>query len=134
MTPTPPDDLFQVSPRFLRYLIAILVVVAGVCCGAVIPGTLGGTICTALVGIGLVGVISMVFYDVGLTEDRDRERQRRRRARLAQDPPTGPRDDRDFHQGGRRPSHDGSPAQNPSDGSGRPRPPQRLRGQRRRLR
>lgn len=146
MTPTPSDDLFHISPRFARYLIAILIVVAGVCCGAVIPGTTGGTICTALVGIGLVGVVSLVFYDVGLTEDREQERQRRRLDRLAEDPPV--RGEDDLHGvGGRRPSHGVSPsshngsgsshngsASHPSDGSLRPRPPGRMRGQRRRLR
>ena len=66
----------------MRYAAAIVVVVIGVLCGAIIPGTLGGTICTAIVGIGLVAVISFIFYDVGLTEDRDRARQEKRDARL----------------------------------------------------
>ena len=66
----------------MRYGIAIAVVVVGILCGAIIPGTTGGTICTAIVGIGLVAVISLVFYDVGLTEDRDRERNRRLEERL----------------------------------------------------
>jgi hypothetical protein len=133
MTPTPPDDLFQVSPRFLRYLIAILIVVAGVCCGAVIPGTTGGTICTALVGIGLVAVVSLVFYDVGLTEDREQERQRRRLDRLAQDPSTRTGEDGEPHQTRRHALRGGS-AEHPAEGSARPHPPERLRGQRRRLR
>ena len=77
MTPTPPDDNLKPSARAMRYGIAIAVVVVGILCGAIIPGTLGGTICTAIVGIGLVAVISLVFYDVGLTEDRDRAQRRR---------------------------------------------------------
>ncbi len=76
MTPTSPEDrLLAPSARGRRYAAAILIVVAGILCGAIIPGTLGGTICTAVVGVGLVGVVSLVFYDVGLTEDRDRTRQ-----------------------------------------------------------
>ena len=81
MTP-PPDDNLKLSARGARYAIAIAVVVVGVLCGAIIPGTTGGTICTAVVGVGLVGVVSLVFYDVGLSEDRDRERIRKRDERL----------------------------------------------------
>jgi hypothetical protein len=82
MTPAPPEDSLRPSARALRYGAAIAVVVAGILCGAIIPGTLGGTICTAVVGIGLVAVVSLVFYDVGLTEDRDRARQQARDERL----------------------------------------------------
>jgi len=73
-----PDQPWRPSPRALRYWGAIVLVVVGVICGATIPGTLGGTICTAIVGLALIAIVSMVFYDVGLTEDRDRERARRR--------------------------------------------------------
>src|ERR1700749_4140612 len=64
--------------RALRYGASIAVALVGVVCGATIPGTAGGTAATVLVGIGLVGVVSLIFYEVGLTEDRDRERARRR--------------------------------------------------------
>jgi hypothetical protein len=64
--------------RILRYGASIAVALVGVACGALIPGTAGGTAATVLVGIGLVGVVSLLFYEVGLTEDRDRERSRRR--------------------------------------------------------
>lgn len=96
--------------RTRRYGAAIGLTVVGVACGATIPGTLGGTLATALIGIGLVGVVSLVFYEVGLSEDRDRAARR-------------PRDD--------------APAPSEHPGS-RPRPapgrPDRLRGHRRRLR
>ena len=62
--------------RTLRYGASIAVALVGVACGALIPGTAGGTAATVLVGIGLVGVVSLLFYEVGLTEDRDRERAR----------------------------------------------------------
>ena len=39
------------------------------------PGSAGGTICTGLVGVGLVGVMSLIFYEVGLSEDRDRAKR-----------------------------------------------------------
>lgn len=78
MTPTPPEEPWRPSERALRYWSAILVVVLGVICGAVIPGTLGGTVCTIVVGLGLIGVVSMIFYDVGLTEDRERAKTQER--------------------------------------------------------
>lgn len=60
--------------RALRYGACVFLVLAGVACGAAIPGGTGGTICTGLVGVGLVGLMSLVFYEVGLSEDRDRQR------------------------------------------------------------
>jgi hypothetical protein len=96
--------------RIRRYGPAIGLAVLGVVCGAAIPGTLGGTLATALIGIGLVGVVSLVFYEVGLSEDRDRTA--RRPPADAPAPPEHP---------GPRPL----PA---------PRRPDRLRGHRRRLR
>lgn len=88
MTPPPPEEGWRPSDRALRYWSAIVVVVIGIVCDATIPGTLGGTICTAIVGIGLIAVISMIFYDVGLTEDRDREQQRRRLDQKLGPPPS----------------------------------------------
>jgi hypothetical protein len=58
--------------RIARYGASIAVALVGVACGALIPGTAGGTAATVLVGIGLVGIVSLLFYEVGLTEDRDR--------------------------------------------------------------
>ena len=86
----------------------------GVACGALIPGSAGGTAATVLVGIGLVGVVSLIFYEVGLTEDRERARQRGT-GEGSERPPRQPGTD-DEHQGGR------------------PRPLDRRRGQHRRLR
>jgi hypothetical protein len=40
--------------RTLRYGVSIALVLAGVACGALIPGSPGGTAATVLVGIGLV--------------------------------------------------------------------------------
>jgi hypothetical protein len=115
-----------VSPRTrtLRYGAAITVVLIGVACGALIPGTAGGTAATVLVGIGLVSVVSLIFYEVGLTEDREREEGARRHAGMgagkeAEKPEPRSPDDHDAsgeHQGGRV------------------RPLDRRRGQRRRLR
>lgn len=113
----PPEERWRPSDRALGYWSAILVVVIGIMCGATIPGTAGGTICTVIVGIGLVTIVSMVFYDVGLSEDRDREGERRRR-RLDSE----------------RPADSAPPAAAEHNGAGRPRPAQRLRSHRGRLR
>ena len=124
IAPVPEDDSRGSSLRAVRYAIAIIVVVIGALCGALIPGTLGGTICIAVVGIGLIAVVSLVFYDVGLSEDRERAREDLRRARVGRGV--------ERPDVGEQPSaRDASPhpladAASPSLG--------RLRGQRRRLR
>jgi hypothetical protein len=104
--------------RVLRYGASIAVALVGVACGATISGTAGGTAATVLVGIGLVGVVSLIFYDVGLTEDRDRAASERRRV-LAEREEESPSPDPERpgeHQGARARRLD------------------RRRGQRRRLR
>lgn len=85
--------------RRWRYGACIAVVLAGVACGALISGTAGGTGATVLVGIGLVGVVSLIFYEVGLTEDRDRQVQRDLAERA--DPPPQPPSGGTRHQVGR---------------------------------
>jgi len=136
--------------RTLRYGASIAVAVTGVACGALIPGSAGGTAATVLVGIGLVGVVSLIFYEVGLTEDRDRARQQRRGDGGAGSPrATG--DTGDTGATGARGS-DGATGARGADGErpsgehrvaedqpgehqgGRLRPLDRRRGQRRRLR
>jgi hypothetical protein len=103
--------------RSPRYGAAIGLTLVGVACGATVPGTLGGTLATALIGLGLVGVVSLVFYEIGLSEDRERARARTPASR----PPPAPE----------------RPASRPPPAPGRPAPPRRLdrrRGERRRLR
>jgi hypothetical protein len=101
--------------RKLRFGAAVAVVLVGVACGAAIPGTTGGTLATAFVGLGLLGVVSLIFYEVGLSEDRDRARERDRRQRTSERPP-------------------GTPTEDSVPGRRTPRRPDRMRGQRRRLR
>jgi hypothetical protein len=133
--------------RILRYGISIGLALIGVICGATLPGTLGGTLATGLIGIGLVGVLSLIFYEVGLSEDRDRAA--RRTSRLPPYP-SGDGDVRghgDMHlpasgdPAGRippasdsheHPAHDRQWAG--GDRSGTPRRLSRRRGERRRLR
>ena len=51
---------------------AALLVAAGVICAAAIGGEVGQILAFAFIGIGLVAVISLVFLEVGLSEDRER--------------------------------------------------------------
>jgi hypothetical protein len=92
--------------RVSAYGGAGVLVLAGVACAALVPGATGEAIAMALVGVGLVGVVSLVFLEIGLSEDRERARR----------PPP--------------------PASKPPARPARPRlrRPDRMRGQRRRLR
>ena len=104
--------------RSLRYGPAVALIVAGIACAALIGGTTGGTLATAFVGLGMLGVVSLIFYEVGLSEDRERARADRGEQARADRASTR------------------SPAEVPSGPprSGlRRRRPDRLRGQRRRL-
>jgi hypothetical protein len=123
--------------RTWRYGACIAVVLAGVACAVLINGVAGGTAATVLVGFGFVGIISLVFYEVGLTEDRDLARGIRS--------PYLPGEGRDLAPGpaapGDHPDDARGPAfrddhPDPADGHrlARPRPLDRRRGQRRRLR
>jgi hypothetical protein len=70
--------------RIVGFGSAGLLVLAGVACAVIFSGTLGQNLAFALVAVGLVLATSLVFYEVGLTEDRERARERRQagRARL----------------------------------------------------
>ena len=123
--------------RTQRYGACIAVVVAGVLCGVLINGTAGGTAATVLVGIGFVGIISLVFYEVGLTEDRDL-------ARGIRSPYLPPEESDQEHAPDSEADHPGdpngpAPPGDPHQGADgrrlvRPRALDRRRGQRRRLR
>ncbi len=69
-------------------------VIAGVVCALVIGGDAGPIAALILIGLGLVLATSLVFLEVGLSEDRDRARERKPHPRrLARRPPR-PRLDR----------------------------------------
>jgi hypothetical protein len=122
--------------RTPRYGTSIGIALVGVICGATIPGTLGGTLATALIGIGMVGIVSLIFYEVGLSEDRDRSR---RRGRVA--PPAPEQADQTAQPGGAQdrsaPPNDAHDRSAQPDGEqdrrARPRGLARRRGERRRL-
>ncbi len=63
--------------RIMSYGPAVLLVIAGVVCGAAIGGEAGGLLATVLGGLGLVAITGLIFMEVGLSEDREREREAR---------------------------------------------------------
>jgi hypothetical protein len=73
-----------------------LLVLLGIACAVIFSGTLGQNLAFVLVALGLVLATSLVFYEVGLTEDRarareDKARQREEaRRREAERPAKGP--------------------------------------------
>jgi len=66
--------------RILGFGSAVLLVLAGIACAVVFSGGLGQNLAFALVALGLIEGTALVFYEVGLTEDRDRARERADRA------------------------------------------------------
>jgi hypothetical protein len=67
--------------RILAFGTAAALVVAGAVCAAVIGGLLGQVLAIALITAGLGGALLLVFYEVGLSEDRERAREQERRRR-----------------------------------------------------
>jgi hypothetical protein len=57
---------------------ALLVVLVGIACAFVFSGTLGEVLAFVFIASGLVLATSLVFLEVGLSEDRERERESRR--------------------------------------------------------
>jgi hypothetical protein len=62
--------------RIVGYGAAALLVIAGGLSAAVAGGGLGQALALFLIGLGLVLAVSLVFYEVGLSEDRERARER----------------------------------------------------------
>jgi hypothetical protein len=104
--------------RVIGFGVAFVLVLAGVAGGVGFRGTFGQILALVLIGLGLVLATGLVFYEVGLSEDRERageeaarrSQEARRRERERKRPP-----ERD-------------------DGRVRRRRLERRRGQRRRLR
>ena len=69
--------------RLLSFGVAVALVVAGALCGLFVGGLTGEALTIALVGTGLIVAVSLVFLEVGLSEDRAREQEERRRRNRA---------------------------------------------------
>jgi hypothetical protein len=66
--------------RILAYGAAVLLTAAGL--GSAALGGLAGQVAgIALISAGLGGALLLMFYEVGLSEDRDRAEEERRRRR-----------------------------------------------------
>jgi len=95
-----------------------LLVLLGIACAVIFSGTLGQNLAFVLVALGLVLATSLVFYEVGLTEDRARAREDKDRRR---------------EEARRREAELSTRGPHPTEG--RPRTPlSRMRGRPRRLR
>lgn len=77
--------------RILAFGTAGLLVVVGVVVGVALGGTAGQIVALALVSVGGVIAVSLVFLEVGLSEDRERARERER-ARADREPGRAERD------------------------------------------
>ena len=73
--------------RALWYGSAALMLVAGGLLAELISGTLGQVLGFVVLGFGLVLITSLVFLEVGLSEDREREREREVSEREEGEPP-----------------------------------------------
>jgi NADH:ubiquinone oxidoreductase subunit 6 (subunit J) len=65
--------------RLLSYGSAALAVLAGALCAGLIDSLTGEVLAIAMITVGLGAIVLLVFFEVGLSEERDLERQRRRR-------------------------------------------------------
>ena len=81
--------------RILAFGTAGLLVVVGVRVGVAMGCTAGQVVALALVSVGGVIAVSLVFLEVGLSEDRERARERERaereRGRTEREAPPTPR-------------------------------------------
>lgn len=77
--------------RILAFGSAGLLVVAGTLSAALIDGFTGELIATILILLGLLAIVLLLFYEVGLSEDHEREREARRTTRPSSGPPRRPR-------------------------------------------
>jgi hypothetical protein len=61
--------------RILAFGSAAMLIIAGAFCATVIAGGTGDVVAIVLIGLGLVEATSLVFLEVGLSEDRDLARR-----------------------------------------------------------
>lgn len=71
--------------RVLTFGSAVLAIALGATAGAVASGIVGEAIAIALASLGGIAIVALVFFEVGLSEDRERAREESLRQ-----PPTPP--------------------------------------------
>lgn len=67
--------------RILAFGSAAAVAVIGGVCAAVFPGLTGQLLALVLISLGLGAIVLLVFYEVGLSEDKERAEQARAKQR-----------------------------------------------------
>jgi hypothetical protein len=77
--------------RITAFGSAGLLVLAGAVCGAAVRHELGEILALVLISLGLVLATSLIFLEIGLSEDRDRARQRAREGANREGPRERPR-------------------------------------------
>jgi hypothetical protein len=73
--------------RVLTFGSAFLAIVLGATLGPALGGVDGEAVAISLVSLGAIAIVSLVFLEVGLSEDRERAREDERRRQ----PPRPPR-------------------------------------------
>jgi hypothetical protein len=69
--------------RILSFGSAGAVAVIGGICAAVFPGLTGQLLALVLISLGLGAVVLLLFYEVGLSEDKERAAEQERQAQRA---------------------------------------------------
>lgn len=72
--------------RIVGFGSAGLLVLAGAVCAVAVGGELGAILALVLIGLGFVGAVSLVFAEVGFSEDRERAREAASRRRKPASP------------------------------------------------
>ena len=88
--------------RVLWYGSAAVLVVVGLVGGIAFGGTFGQLFAFVLIAVGLVLVVGLVFYEVGLSEDRERAREEAERRKASEPRPARPRRRLERRRGERR--------------------------------
>jgi hypothetical protein len=110
--------------RILGFGSAALLVIAGAVCAAAVGDGTGEVLALVLIGLGFVAATSLVFLEVGLSEDHERAREEARER--AREEARKQRGRPEHKEGGSRPQQGGSRL--------RRAPLDRMRGRPRRLR
>jgi hypothetical protein len=61
--------------RLLSFGAGALTIVAGLIAGPLLGGITGEAVAISLFSVGGITIVSLVFLEIGLSEDRDRERE-----------------------------------------------------------
>jgi hypothetical protein len=70
--------------RIVGFGSAALLVLAGAVCAVLVSGELGAILALVLISLGCVDAVSLVFAEVGFSEDRERARQTEQATRAAE--------------------------------------------------